>query len=58
MNKKQKEHKIKLIYLIFLVNAEYARRKAFKNPMEIIGFATEQVFWAMEFKRVVMQKVK
>jgi len=52
MTKKQKEHSIKLIYLIILVNTEYARRKPFKDVWETIAFATEQVMWAVELKKV------
>ena len=50
MTKQEKERKIKLIYLILLVNAEYARRKPFKNAFEIINFVTENVFWLKELK--------
>lgn len=56
MTKEQKEHKIKLIYLILIVNAEYARRKPFKNIWETISFAMEQVKWGLELRRVVTQK--
>jgi len=52
MTKKQKEHRIKLIYLIILVNTEYARRKPFKDVWETIAFATEQVMWAVELKKL------
>jgi hypothetical protein len=56
MTKKQKEHKIKLIHLIIIVNTEYAKRKPFKNMWETISFAFDQVWWAMELKRVATQK--
>jgi len=56
MTKKQKEHKIKLIYLIILVNTEYVKRKPFKDIWETIAFGYEMVWWAMELKRVVTQK--
>ena len=56
MTKKQKEHKMKLIYLIMIVNTEYAKRKPFKDMWETIAFAYEQVWWAMELKRVATQK--
>jgi hypothetical protein len=56
MTKKQKEHRIKLIYLIILVNTEYARRKPFKDAWETIAFATEQVMWAVELKKVATQR--
>ena len=56
MTKKQKEHKIKLIYLIILVNTEYAKRKPFKDVWETIAFAYEQFWWAMELRRVATQK--
>jgi hypothetical protein len=56
MTKEQKEHKIKLIYLIMIVNLEYARRKPFKNMWETIAFAYEQVWWAKELIRVKTQK--
>lgn len=56
MTKKQKEHKVKLIYLIMIVNAEYAKRKPFKDVWETISFGYEQVWWAMELKRVATQK--
>lgn len=56
MTKKQKEQKMKLIYLIIIVNTEYAKRKPFKNMWETIAFAYEQVLWAMEFKKVATQK--
>lgn len=56
MTKKEKEHKLKLIYLIILVNTEYAKRKPFKDVWEIIAFATEQVMWAVELKKVATQK--
>ena len=56
MTKAQKEHKIKLIHLIILVNTEYARRKPFKNNWETIAFATEQVMWAYELKKVASQR--
>ena len=55
MTKEQKERKIKLIYLIILVNTEYAKRKPFKNVWETIAFATEQVMWAVELKKVAKQ---
>ena len=55
MTKKQKEHRIKLIYLIILVNTEYARRKPFKDVWETIAFATEQVMWAVELKKLATQ---
>tara|TARA_R110002020_G_scaffold455911_2_gene672167 strand:+ start:423 stop:686 length:264 start_codon:yes stop_codon:yes gene_type:complete len=56
ISKKQKKHKIKLIYLIIIVNTEYAKRKPFKNMWETIEFAYEQVWWAMELKKVATQK--
>lgn len=56
MTKKQKEHKMKLIYLIILVNTEYAKRKPFKDVWETIAFATEQVMWAKELQKVATQK--
>lgn len=56
LTKKQKEHKIKLIYLIIMVNAEYARRKPFKTIWETITFAMEQVFWVKELSRIARQK--
>lgn len=56
MTKKQKEHKMKLIYLIMIVNTEYAKRKPFKDMWETIAFAYEQVWWAMELRRVATQK--
>lgn len=56
MTKKQKEHKIKLIYLIIIVQTEYARRKPFKDVWEAIAFATEMVFWAKELRKVVTQR--
>jgi len=56
MTKEQKEHKIKLIYLIIIVNVEYARRKPFNNIYEIISFVYEQVFWARELARIVKSK--
>jgi hypothetical protein len=56
MTKKQKEHKMKIIYLIMIVNTEYAKRKPFKDMWETIAFAYEQVWWAMELKRVATQK--
>jgi hypothetical protein len=56
MTKKQKEHKMKLIYLIMIVNTEYAKRKPFKDLWGTIAFATEQVMWALELKKVATQK--
>ena len=56
MTKKQKEHKLKLIYLIILVNTEYAKRKPFKDVWETIAFATEQVMWAKELQKVATQR--
>jgi len=56
MTKKEKEHKIKLICLILLVNTEYARRKPFKNIWETIAFASEQLYWAIELRRVQATK--
>lgn len=56
MTKKQKEHKMKLISLIMIVNTEYAKRQPFKDIWETIAFANEQVWWAMELKRVTTQK--
>ena len=56
MTKKQKEHKMKLIYLIMIVNTEYAKRKPFKNMWETIAFAKEQVMWAVELKKVATQR--
>lgn len=56
MTKEQKEHKIKLIYLIIIVNVEYARRKPFNNIYEIISFAYEQLFWAIELTKVARSK--
>ena len=56
MPKEQKERKMKLIYLIILVNTEYAKRKPFKNVWETIAFATEQLMWAVELKKVATQK--
>ena len=56
MTKKQKEHKIKLIYLIIIVQTEYARRKPFKDVWETIAFAMEMVLWAKELQRVITQK--
>jgi len=56
MTKKQKEHKMKLIYLIMIVNTEYAKRKPFKDIWETIAFGYEMVWWAMELKRVAQQK--
>jgi hypothetical protein len=56
MTKKQKEHKLKLIYLIMIVNTEYAKRKPFKNVWETIAFATEQVMWAKELQKVATQR--
>lgn len=56
MTKEEKEHKIKLIYLIIIVNAEFARRKHFNDIYETIKFACEQVFWATELKRILTQK--
>jgi hypothetical protein len=56
MTKKQKEHKMKIIYLIMIVNTEYAKRKPFKDMWETIAFAYEQVWWAIELKRVATQK--
>ena len=57
MTKEEKEHKIKLILLIIIVQSEYARRKPFKNVFETIMFATEMIFWAEELKIVVTQRV-
>ena len=56
ISKKQKEHKLKLIYLILIVNTEYAKRKPFKNIWETIAFAHEQVWWSMELIKVARQK--
>lgn len=56
MTQKQKEHKIKLIYLIIIVNAEYAKRKPFNNVWETVSFAYEQILWSLELKRVATQK--
>jgi len=56
MTRKQKEHKMKLIYLIMIVNTEYAKRKPFKNIWETIAFATEQVMWAKELQKVATQR--
>ena len=56
MTKEQKERKIKLIYLIIMVNNEYAKRKPFKSIWETISFTYNQVWWAMELKRVSAQK--
>lgn len=56
MTKEQKEYKIKLIYLIMVVNNEYAKRQPFKDMWEIITFAYDQVWWAMELKKVASQK--
>ena len=53
MTKKQKEYRIKLIYLIILVNTEYARRKPFNDVWETIAFATEQLMWAVELKKLL-----
>lgn len=39
-----------------IVNTEYAKRKPFKDIWETIAFAYEQVWWAMELKRVATQK--
>ena len=56
MTKAEKERKIKLIYLIILVNTEKAKRNAFKNVWETIDFATEQLMWAVELKKVATQR--
>lgn len=55
MTKEQKERKLKLILLIIMVNTEYARRKPFTNVWETIAFALDNVWWAMEYKRVKSQ---
>jgi hypothetical protein len=47
---------MKIIYLIMIVNTEYAKRKPFKDMWETIAFAYEQVWWAIELKRVATQK--
>lgn len=39
-----------------IVNTEYAKRKPFKDMWETIAFAYEQVWWAIELKRVATQK--
>ena len=56
LTKKQKEHKIKLICLIMIVNAEYARRKPFKNAWKAIEFVHEQITWKWELKKVKAQR--
>ena len=56
MTQERKDHKIKLIQLIIMVNTEYARRKPFKNIFETLAFATEQVMWAVELRKVSTQK--
>lgn len=56
ITKKQKEHKLKLIYLIMIVNTEYARRKPFKNVWEAIAFGCEQVMWINELRTVMAQR--
>jgi len=56
MTKKEREHKIKLIGLILIVNAEYAKRKPFNHFLEIIEFTTEQVFWFTELNKLIQQK--
>lgn len=58
MTKKQKEYKMKLIYLIIIVNTEYAKRKPFKDMWETIAFAYDQVYWGMELKIVATQKTQ
>ncbi|WP_438423119.1 hypothetical protein [Aquimarina macrocephali] len=48
MTKAEKQHKLKLISLIILVNTEYARRKPFKDIWKTLAFAHEQVWWARQ----------
>lgn len=48
----EKEQKIKLIYLIIIVQTEYAKRKPFKDVWETIAFGYEVVWWAKELQRI------
>ena len=56
MTLKEKEHKIKLIRLIILVDTEYVRRHVFKDVGEMILFVYGMVPWVEELKKLITQK--
>lgn len=53
MTKEEKEHKVKLLLLIILLNIEVTRRTKLKNPFELIFKITDNLHWVLELKKVL-----
>jgi len=52
MTIEEKQHKIKLIYLILIVEIECFRRVKDKKPIDLIDFAVNHIQWMKELHRV------
>lgn len=57
MTSTEKEHKIKLITLILIVEREKLRKQTFDHHWDYISFALEYVKWALELKNVIQTPV-
>ena len=52
MTHQEKQHKLKLIKLIMLVETERFKKSKFNSPFGIIAWAYDFMWWAMEYRKV------
>lgn len=52
MTLQQKEHKIKLLTLMLILQYELAKRNEFKSFAEMINSTCEAIFWVNELKKI------